>query len=283
VIGILALGAALGGLLAWVGHRARLLSGGGAVIVFLGMVLTSVTGGWVWSLSLLVTLVSIGLWARFRRHFKRTIGERFQEKSQRGWLQALSRIGWPVALALLYGLLAPERSFFVAYIGALAAVTADAWGTELGVLSNQQPRLLISRIRVPAGTAGGISTLGLIAGVGASWLIGFTGLLLTALRGWIEQLAIDPALLWLPVAAMIGGVAGSLTDSLLGATAQGITYCEHCKERSEYRVHSCGRSTQPVRGWAWLTNEGVNVVCSLVGAAVTAGAVTWLARFSGQW
>jgi uncharacterized protein (TIGR00297 family) len=283
VIGTLALGLVLGGLLAWLGYRALLLWPGGALAVVLIMVIISLTGGWVWSLTLLVTLVSIGFWARFRRGFKRTISERFRERAQLGWWQVLARIGWPAALALLYGLFTPERGVFVAYIGALAATAADAWGTELGVLSNQEPRLLISRIRVPAGTAGAISVLGLVAGVAASWLIGFSGLLLTAVGAWLDQLIVAPALFWLPVAAMVGGMAGSLTDSLLGATAQGITYCEHCKERSEYRVHSCGRITQPVRGWAWLTNDVINVVCSLVGAAVTAGAVTWLARFSGRW
>lgn len=279
MIGTLALGFVLGGLLAWLGYRAQLLSPSGAVAVLLGMVIISLAAGWVWSLALLVTLTSIGVWAQFRRRFKRTINERFRERARLGWWQILARIGWPVALALL----TPERGVFAAYIGALAATAADAWGTELGVLSNQQPRLLISRIQVPAGTAGAISILGLVAGVAASWLIGFTGLLLTAVEAWLDQLAIAPALFWLPVAAMIGGMAGSLTDSLLGATAQGITYCEHCKERSEYRVHSCGRPTQPVRGWAWLTNDGINLVCSLVGAAVTAGAVTWLARFGGRW
>jgi uncharacterized protein (TIGR00297 family) len=282
-MGMLALAIGLGGLLAWLGYRAQLLLPGGALAVLLVMVIISLTGGWVWSLTLLVTLSSIGVWARFRRGFKSTINERFRERARLGWLQVLARIGWPVALALLYGLFTPERGVFVAYIGALAATAADAWGTELGVLSNQQPRLLISRIQVPAGTAGAISILGLVAGVAASWLIGFTGLLLTAVEAWLDQLAVAPALFWLPVAAMVGGMAGSLTDSLLGATAQGITYCEHCKERSEYRVHSCGRTTQPVRGWAWLTNDGVNLVCSLVGAAVTAGALTWLARFSGRW
>ncbi len=277
------LGLVLGGLLAWLGYRAQLLSSGGAVAVLVGMVIISLAAGWVWSLALLVTLASIGFWARFRQGFKRTINERFRERARLGWWQILARIGWPVMLALLYGLLTPERGVFAAYIGALAATAADGWGTELGVLSNQEPRLLISRIQVPAGTAGAISILGLVAGVAASWLIGFAGLLLTAVEAWLDQLAVAPALFWLPVAAMIGGMAGSLTDSLLGATAQGITYCEHCKERSEYRVHSCGRPTQPVRGWSWLTNDGINLVCSLVGAAVTAGAVTWLARFGGRW
>ncbi len=225
----------------------------------------------------------MGLSARFRQDYKRTLGERFGDRARYGWVQVLARIAWPVGLAVLYGLSTPERSVLVGFVGALAASTADAWSTELGVLSAQAPRMLISRRQVPAGTAGAISALGLVAGLAASWLLGFSGLLFNALRGWISQTSLDPALLWLPVAGMLGGVAGALTDSLLGASAQGIYYCEHCKQRSEYPIHSCGRTAEQVRGWAWLTNEGINFVCSLVGAAVTAGAVIWLARFMAQW
>ena len=103
---------ALGGLLAWLGYRAQLLLPGGAIAVLLAMIIISLTGGWVWSLALLVTLASIGFWARFRRRFKRTISERFRERARLGWWQILARIGWPVVLALLYGLLTPERGVF---------------------------------------------------------------------------------------------------------------------------------------------------------------------------
>lgn len=231
----------------------------------------------------MLSVITIGLWARFRQGYKRTLGERFHRGAQQGWIQVLARVGWATTLAILYGLVAEERGILVGFVGALAASTADAWGTELGVLSNQMPRTIISPRRLPAGEPGGITLLGIVAGLGASWLLGFAGLLFNAIKSWIAQITLDPVLLWLPIAAMLGGMAGSLTDSLLGAAAQGIYYCEHCKERSEYRLHTCGRRTEQVRGWAWLTNEGINMVCTLVGAAITAGAVSWLARFGAGW
>jgi len=93
----------------------------------------------------------------------------------------------------------------------------------------------------------------------------------------------DRALVWLPVAATAGGMAGSLVDSFLGATAQGIYYCEACKAETDQRVHSCGEVARQVRGWAWLTNDGIDLVSSIVGAAVAAGSLSWLAETRMWW
>jgi hypothetical protein len=68
--------------------------------------------------------------------------------------------------------------------------------------------------------------------------------------------------------ATAGGLAGSLFDSLLGATVQTIYYCDGCGKETERRVHRCGQATRRLRGWPWLDNDGVNFVASLVGAAV---------------
>ena len=74
---------------------------------------------------------------------------------------------------------------------------------------------------------------------------------------------------------ILGGLVGATIDSLLGATVQGIYHCPTCdKETERYPEHHCGTETIQLRGWHWLNNDIVNLICSLVGA-VTA-LVVWL-------
>ena len=73
-------------------------------------------------------------------------------------------------------------------------------------------------------------------------------------------------------ASLVGGVAGTTLDSLLGATVQGIYYCPACqKETERHPRHSCGAETTRVRGLDWLRNDGVNLIASTLGAMVGAG------------
>jgi uncharacterized membrane protein len=71
--------------------------------------------------------------------------------------------------------------------------------------------------------------------------------------------------------AVLGGVAGSLFDSLLGATVQAIYFCPTCQKETEQKLHTCGTPTTIKRGWRWLNNDWVNFISSLFGAAVAVG------------
>ena len=77
---------------------------------------------------------------------------------------------------------------------------------------------------------------------------------------------------WLALAASCAGFIGAMFDSLLGASVQSIYFCPSCdRETERHPEHSCGAQTQPLRGWRWLNNDGVNFAASLVGAAVAMG------------
>jgi uncharacterized membrane protein len=75
--------------------------------------------------------------------------------------------------------------------------------------------------------------------------------------------------------AVAGGLAGSLFDSLLGATVQGIYFCERCGKETESPIHRCGQTTRLFRGWPWLNNDLVNLLASAVGGLV-AVALAWI-------
>jgi uncharacterized membrane protein len=75
----------------------------------------------------------------------------------------------------------------------------------------------------------------------------------------------------------VAGLAGSLFDSLLGATVQAMYYCPtHKKETEKHPVHTCRTPTVHIRGWEWLDNDWVNFSCGALGAAVTVVAMLYL-------
>jgi uncharacterized membrane protein len=147
----------------------------------------------------------------------------------------------------------------------MAAVNADTWATEVGVLSPSAPRLITSGKRVVRGTSGGITLLGSLASLGGAALVGLVGAAFTQ-QGEHSTLIL---------AAALGGLAGSFFDSLLGASLQAIYFCPNCqKETERHPEHTCKTGTVHMRGWRWLGNDAVNFLSSIVGAGVTA--VMWL-------
>ena len=154
----------------------------------------------------------------------------------------------------------PDQGWlWLAYAGAMAAVNADTWATEVGVLSRTPPRLVTNGRVVARGTSGAITVLGTLAALGAAALVA----LLAALFSPPGQR------LLLAGAVMLGGLAGSLFDSLLGATRQAIYHCPACQQETErHPTHTCGSPTTLLRGWRWMDNDVVNFLCSLAGAVV---------------
>jgi uncharacterized membrane protein len=74
------------------------------------------------------------------------------------------------------------------------------------------------------------------------------------------------------IAITFAGLVGSLLDSILGATIQGIYRCPQCdKETERHPVHLCGSETTLIRGWRWLNNDLVNFIASVSGALTALG------------
>jgi uncharacterized protein (TIGR00297 family) len=197
--------------------------------------------------------------------------------TRRGLGQVLVNGGLGALLAVAFALTGGESLLlFFAFAGGLAALTADAWATELGVLSGSEPYLITTGESVEPGTSGAISGLGLVASLAGAWFIGFLGLAFQYIQGWLSGLPYGPRLGWLPLFAALGGLLGSLLDSLLGATWQATYYCLRCGQETEQSLHRCGQQPIYLRGLPWLTSDWVNLFASLVGALVAAG-LGWLA------
>jgi uncharacterized protein (TIGR00297 family) len=153
------------------------------------------------------------------------------------------------------------HGWLLAFAGALAAAAADTWSTEIGARSRATPHLITSGRAVPAGTSGGVTWLGSAGGVAGAILIAGSA-------AWLG-LVPSSATVWV----VAGGVAGGLADSLVGATLQARFRCGSCGRVLEEPRCPCGGTMHRAAGLSWLTNDAVNLACTLVGAAVGAAPV----------
>lgn len=268
------LGRSLGGLaaavlVAAIGWRRGSLSRGGATCAVPVGGLIVAGGGWWWGVLLVAFFATASVLSTVTRRARNARIDIAARGGERDIVQVLANGGVAAVLAGL-ALVTPgdlRPVCFAAFAGAVAAVTADTWATEVGTLRGAAPRLVTTGRIVPSGTSGGVTAAGTAASTAGALLI--AGLAAGgAALGWAGDGLGEG---WLLVGVTSAGIAGSLADSLLGASLQAAYRCPTCDRPTERRVHGCGTATVRVRGLDAVTNDVVNAAASLVGAAVAAG------------
>lgn len=188
-----------------------------------------------------------------------------EKGSQRDAGQAYANGGVAWAL-LLVDVFAPHPALFWGFIGAFAAAAADTWATEVGTYVRAPTRSLVTFRRVQPGMSGGVSlpgTIGALLGAGSVFLaLPWVG------APSLETLGVVPA----AGLTMLGGLLGSIVDSVLGATLQAL-YQTPDGQLTERRAGPKGPN-QLVRGAAWMDNDVVNFACTAAGALFVALAVS---------
>ncbi len=223
-------------------------------------------GGYAWGGLLLLFFVSSSALSFFKAKEKAHLAEKFDKGYRRDLAQTLAN-GGAAALVAIMAFLLPAGGWWIAFVGIMATVTADTWATELGVLANTAPRLITTGHPVAQGTSGGITLLGMLAALSGAAVIALAATAIFSGGG-------PPLRLF--AAGAVGGLAGALFDSVLGATMQAIYYCDVCQKETEQKYHRrCGHTpTRMTRGRAWLNNDWVNFISSVVG-----GLIAWLVGY----
>ena len=233
-------------------HARSLTTSGAVTAAIVGTV--AIAAGWSWGFLLCSFFVTASALSGLgKRRKMELVGTIVQKGGERDVKQVLSN-GGVFALSAVAYLILPTPIWYATGIGALAASTADTWATEVGTFAGGEPISIISGRKVPPGTSGGVTLIGSAAGVGGALFIAAGA----ALAHWPVPFA----------AAALGGMAGALADSILGATLQARRWCDPCAMSTERLVHSCGTPTRRAGGVAGFDNDAVNAVCSGVGALV---------------
>lgn len=278
----LLLSLALAALVAGGGYRARALSGSGAAAALLVGAAVFGLGGPVWGLLLVFFFVSSSALSVWREADKREAAGRSSKGSRRDAGQVLANGGLGAVLALLQAAgragwipWLAEVDLLPAFAGLMAAVTADTWATELGLLSPLPPRLITTGQEVAPGTSGGVTALGLTAAAAGGLAIGLVAVVGSIASQLVALRSLDMALVdALPLARLafvspLAGLASAAADSYLGATVQAV-YRDPRGGQTERSGGTHGRHTL-LHGWSWMTNDAVNLLAGLLGALLALG------------
>jgi uncharacterized protein (TIGR00297 family) len=258
-------------------YAKRSLTGSGAISAIVLGTLLYAWGSAAWFGTLIAFFVSSTLLSKWKQRAKDSTESGFEKSGHRDYVQVWANGGLALLLCAAH-VLWHEPVLYAAFVGVMAAVNADTWATEIGSLSRSAPRSILTGRTVVKGTSGGVSLLGLAATLAGGLFIGAAAWLLQLLdaalagTGPASAAALSASALGLGQLLMLGalgGAAGSLTDSALGAAWQRMYRCQVCGREVEAHQH-CGAATTHARGLALLGNDAVNVIGSVVGGAVAA-------------
>ncbi len=173
----------------------------GALVLFLGG-----GNGIFFLLDMLLFLAIAALVTNIGKRRKKGIGV---YEHSRGWRNVLSNGAVPLAVVVLYFInslhgFVPAQYLVAAYVASVAAIAADKFSSEIGVLDGE-PLMLLTLKPVKKGVSGGVTALGLLAGALASLVIS------------LSLLAVYGQAAWALVAlAFVSGIIGNITDSVFG-------------------------------------------------------------------
>lgn len=241
--------------------RVRALDVPGALTGALISLASLFAGGLSWLAIIIVFVLTGSLLTRFRYEYKLKLGTAQEKGGRRSWSNAVANglIGGLFAVAEI---VSHQPIFAIAYLASISAAMSDTIATEIGLLSSSKPRLIYNpRKVVAAGVSGGVSGLGELAGLISALGLGVFGIAIGVISG--QSSYVWPALASVVIASFIA----MNCDSLLGATVQGMNRCVVCNETTESLRHH-GKSTVTVKGIRYLENNMVNLISTVVAAAL---------------
>jgi len=265
----------LPGLITYRGLRKKSLDLSGAFLGYcIGFMLTITS--YAFMMCLVVFFLTSSWATKYQSQRKRDLEEDFKEGGQRNWVQVLCNGGIAAYLAVIVfiengcGERVIDLEFHyrqswlsLAILCAIACSNGDTWASEFGtVLTDSQPRLITSGQKVPRGTNGGVTLVGVACSATGGLVIGLVYYIVILLSVDKELLRSSPHQWPLIFVGLFGGLFGSLLDSLLGALLQ----YSGVDEKTGAIVEFPRPGVKRICGSSWLDNHSVNLVSSFLTA-----------------
>jgi uncharacterized protein (TIGR00297 family) len=169
-----------------------------------------------------------------------------EKGDRRDMIQVMANGGVPAILSIFAAINGiPDQALLVVFCISIAAANADTWASEIGTLSRQKPRLLLTLKKVERGTSGAVSSLGTCAAISGAAFISLAASFLFSLS-LAELLYI-----------LAFGFIGNLIDTLMGQTIQNKYKCSNCGKITEKQVH-CSKRGIKFAKYSFLNNDAVN-------------------------
>ena len=177
------------------------------------------------------------------------------ERSARNARQVLANGSVAAVAAALSGVGAIAVT---AFLGAVAAATADTWATEIGVRWGRRPRSILTLQPRQPGASGAVSLPGTAAALAGALAVGLAG------HWWLAGIDGRAGL-----AAALAGFGGALVDSLFGAGPQAVYRCDQCGASPQVARHDdCPIVAKRIAGVPGLDNDLVNWIATGTGATL---------------
>ncbi|XP_060695728.1 transmembrane protein 19 isoform X1 [Hemiscyllium ocellatum] len=232
--------------------------------------------------ALLTFFVSSSKLTKWKAEAKKRLDAEYKEGGQRNWIQVFCNGGIPTEIALLYmietgpGEIAIDFSkqytaswMCLSLLGALACSSGDTWASEIGsVASKTPPRLITTWEKVPIGTNGGVTFVGLASSLLGGMAVGLAYLLTQLL--FVEDLNTSPPQWPIVIYGAAAGFLGSILDSYLGAVMQYSGF----DEDSGMVVNHITPNGRHISGKPILDNNAVNLFSAILIALLLPG-LTW--------
>lgn len=246
----------------WAYRRGSVTRGGGTAGVLVGTGIFAGAGAFGWGLLMLFFLGSTAL-GKMKEARGLDLERMHAKGDRRDGEQVLANAGIGLVTSVLYGItLWP--GFLLAAGVSFASANADTYASEIGVLSDRPPISIRTGKPVPHGASGGVSLLGFGGSAVGAAVIGIYFVIAAPVRDILPFGAFVSFLI-----ILVGGLLGSVLDSLLGATIQ-----------AQYRDAETGRYTERattapppgdsrpagsrpntlIRGFTRITNDTVNLL-----------------------
>jgi uncharacterized protein (TIGR00297 family) len=254
--------------IAYTAYRKQSLTLDGSIgATFMGTVMYA-TSGIFGSIMMVLFFLSSSVLSHFKKSKKKKVARQFDKTGRRDILQVFANGGVGLIHSILFYM--TNNPSYLVFLGiSFAAANADTWATELGILNKKDPLSLRTFKRVEKGTSGAVSLFGTLSALIGSMLIGIFAIIGFSFLN-IGQLGFEYVKAFQMVT--LGGFIGSLIDSVLGATVQGVYYSEELEGETEKKDYN-GKPNILVRGLSFVNNDLVNFLSIGIASIILASFV----------